>query len=129
MGIGVFGLAIATVIATAGAFVDENEDDRTEHELRAIILALETELACRFDATQPLEAAQAELEAIGQERGDALALGLAALQADDDAEVARQAERIRALSERTELAQASLAAALRDRSEAVDECEDATPEQ
>jgi hypothetical protein len=120
--VGVLLLGIAAMINAVDDFVDSRQAESERERLSTRVIQLNDELRCRFLITQPVEDAQAQVQAVSLEKLDALARGLSATVRDDPDAVAREAERIDALITMGDEARTQLELALQDRAEAVQDC-------
>jgi hypothetical protein len=125
--LGVTLLGLAAMINAVDDWRDSRFQESTITVLNHRIVQLNDTLECRFDITQPVEDARAQLDAVTVAKLDALSLGLVALTAEDEAAVAQQAERLRALSVDGEEAKAALLQALQDRASASRTCDPGVP--
>jgi hypothetical protein len=126
---GVILLGLASMINAVDDWRDSRsaEDERSAQSTR--IIQLNAILDCRFDVTQEVEDARAQVEAVALGKLDALALGLSAVTREDEAAVAAQAERIESLIVMGQEAQGQLDQALQVRAEAVQDCQAAATEE
>lgn len=115
-------LGAAAMINAIDDWVDSRAQQDTIDDLNTRLQQVNSESACRFRVTQPVEDARAQVAAVDSAKLDALSAGLAAFARDDGPGVATAGERIDALGTQSDEAAAQLATALQERADAVITC-------